>query len=253
MRTWLPFLPEADLATNEAAGGDAATLNTLFAQRYVELVDQGDRSPNKTPLPKVGIVQSRSQDASISAETRVRQAPFPQARRRVDSKDDEHPPSIAQRFMKYEGIHGQPGAYWFVVDLPLTTENAARQSAGALKPKQKRTRSDLNLGQARRDEYVPPSRQTLANYSTNGCNNRSTIRPSTHHSYLKCEAPHRSTYRGSPASADRRCNAKPPSALQAPGSNRSKPDCGLRPHRPLHRGNPPSSLQRCCPLGPTHP
>lgn len=49
MRTQLPFLPEADLATKRSGRrGRRDIEHALLAERYVELVDQGDRSPNKT-------------------------------------------------------------------------------------------------------------------------------------------------------------------------------------------------------------
>ena len=49
MRTWLPYLPEADLATKRSGRrGRRDIEHALLAERYVELVDQGDRSPNKT-------------------------------------------------------------------------------------------------------------------------------------------------------------------------------------------------------------
>ena len=49
MRTWLPYLPEADLATRRSGRrGRRDIEHALLAERYVELVSQGDRSPNKT-------------------------------------------------------------------------------------------------------------------------------------------------------------------------------------------------------------
>jgi len=49
MRTWLPYLPEADLATRRSGRrGRRDIEHALLAQRYVELVDEGDRSPNRT-------------------------------------------------------------------------------------------------------------------------------------------------------------------------------------------------------------
>lgn len=49
MRTWLPYLPEADLATRRSGRrGRRDIEHALLAQRYVELVDEGDRKPNQT-------------------------------------------------------------------------------------------------------------------------------------------------------------------------------------------------------------
>ena len=49
MKTWLPFLPEAGLATRRTGRrGRRDIEHALLAQRYVELVDEGDRKPNQT-------------------------------------------------------------------------------------------------------------------------------------------------------------------------------------------------------------
>lgn len=49
MRTHLPFLPDADLATKRRGRrGRRDIEHALLARDYVKLIEQGDRSPNKT-------------------------------------------------------------------------------------------------------------------------------------------------------------------------------------------------------------
>ena len=133
--------------------------------------------------------------------------------------------------MKYEGIHGQPGAYWFVVDLPPIDgkRRQAKRRGFETKAEAHEVRLEL-LGQARRDEYVPPSRQTLAEYVDEWLTTiESTIRPATHHSYARNMRLHVVPQIGAMRlqQIDAATLNRLFSTLQAPGSNRSKPDQGL--------------------------
>lgn len=133
--------------------------------------------------------------------------------------------------MRYEGIHGQPGAYWFVVDLPPIggKRRQAKRRGFETKADAHEARLEL-LGQARRDEYVPPSRQTLAEYLDEWLATiESTIRPATHHSYARNVTLHIVPRIGAIRlqQIDAATLNRLFSALQAPGSNRSKPDRGL--------------------------
>ena len=135
--------------------------------------------------------------------------------------------------MKYEGIRGEPGSYWFVVDLPPLggKRRQAKRRGFETKAEAHEVRLEL-LGQARKGEYVPPSRQTLAEYLDEWLSTiESTIRPATHHSYSRNIRLHVIPKIGAiqMQQIDAATLNRLFSGLQAPGSNRSEPQKGLSP------------------------